>query len=46
MNDEDIERVLLKLKSGEYDGVDIMYAWVALEELLVLREQLRSTPST
>ena len=46
MNDEDIERVILKLKNGEYDGVDIMYAWIALEELLALREQLRSIPST
>jgi hypothetical protein len=27
-----------KLKSGEYDGADLMYAWIALDELIELRE--------
>lgn len=27
-----------KLKTGEYDGVDIMQAWLAIDELMALRE--------
>ena len=26
------------LKSGEYDGVDIMKAWLAIDELIELRD--------
>lgn len=28
-----------RLKSGEYDGVDIMLAWMAIDELIELRVQ-------
>ena len=29
----DLNGLIAKLKSGEYDGSDIMSAWIALEEL-------------
>lgn len=37
MNNEELELLYLKLKSGDYDGVDIMKAWIAIEELIKLR---------
>lgn len=36
-NDKDLSHLRLKLKSGEYDGTDLMHAWIAIEELLQLR---------
>lgn len=39
-----LEHIILKLKSGEYDGTDIMHAWIYLEELFEVREQLWSNP--
>lgn len=29
-----------KLKTGEYDGKDIMDAWIALDELILLRQKI------
>jgi len=33
-----IEDLILRLKSGEYDGVDIMKAWLMLGEMASLQE--------
>ena len=34
---EDLSVLRSNLKSGEYDGVDIMKAWLAIDELIELR---------
>lgn len=31
-----------RLKTGEYDGVDIMKAWIAIEELMHLKESYQA----
>jgi hypothetical protein len=36
-DDVDLNYLKLKLKSGEYDGADLMHAWIAIEELAQLR---------
>jgi hypothetical protein len=33
-NKEDLKLLRAKLKSGEYDGSDIMQAWIAVDELM------------
>ena len=33
----DLLTVRIRLKIGEYDGTDIMQAWLAIDELLELR---------
>ena len=38
MTNEELGFLRTKLKSGEYDGVDIMQAWIAIDELIELRE--------
>ena len=35
---KDLEVLIMRLKSGEYDGAHIMKAWVSIEELIELRE--------
>ena len=35
---EELKVLIMRLKSGEYDGVHIMQAWVAIDELIELRE--------
>lgn len=35
---DDLEFLRNKLKSGEYDGADIMQAWIAIEELIELHD--------
>ncbi len=40
MTNEELELLRIKLKTGEYSGVDIMSAWVALDELKRLRAAL------
>ena len=35
---EDLSVLRSNLKSGEYDGVDIMKAWLAIDELIELRD--------
>lgn len=35
----------VRLKSGEYDGADIMQAWVAIDELIEVRKELDSIPT-
>ena len=37
MNCNDLLGVRARLQSGEYDGVDIMRAWLAIDELIDLR---------
>ena len=38
MDDSELEHLRVKLKSGEYDGVDIMRAWLALDEARSMRK--------
>ncbi len=33
---EDLLELKTRLKSGEYDGVDIMHAWIAIDELITV----------
>lgn len=37
MNTEELKILRMHLKQGNYDGVDIMHAWIAVDELLDLR---------
>lgn len=37
MTTEELAFLRTKLKSGDYDGVDIMHAWMAIDELRQLR---------
>jgi len=37
LDDEELAFLRTKLKNGEYDGVDIMHAWLAIDELRELR---------
>ena len=44
MNIEKLKETRTNLKNGEYDGVDIMQAWLAIDRLIIeLKKQL--TPS-
>ena len=38
MKKEDLEYLCNKLRSGEYDGKDIMRSWIAIEELMKDRQ--------
>jgi hypothetical protein len=38
MDSDGLKLVRMNLKSGEYDGTDIMAAWLAIDELIQLRE--------
>ena len=38
MKAEDLKLLRIKLKQGDYDGADIMQAWIAIDELIELRE--------
>ncbi len=40
MQSDDLNLLRLKLKSGEYDGADVMRAWIAIEELVRARRVL------
>jgi hypothetical protein len=35
-----LELVRMNLKCGDYDGVDIMRAWIAIDDLLKQRKQV------
>jgi hypothetical protein len=35
--DDELKYLKMQLKQGEYDGLDIMQAWLAIDELLELR---------
>ena len=37
MNKDELIDLQQRLKSGEYDGADIMSAWIAIDELMVTR---------
>ena len=37
MDNSELQFLRTKLKIGEYDGADIMNAWLAIDELLNLR---------
>ena len=34
------EALIVRLKSGEYDGSDIMHAWIAVEDLIIARDRI------
>ena len=36
----ELGELVVKLRCGEYDGVDIMNAWIAIEELVSRREAM------
>ena len=38
MTNDELMHLRRRLKSGEYSGVDIMGAWLALDELVVARK--------
>ena len=38
METEDLQLLSEKLKQGDYDGTDIMKAWIAVDELIELRQ--------
>jgi hypothetical protein len=38
MSNEELQTLRRCLKSGEYDGVHIMQAWLVIDELIELRE--------
>lgn len=40
MDTIELKYLVTKLKTGEYDGSDIMHAWIAIEELIAIRETL------
>lgn len=40
MDDAQLAFLRTKLKNGEYDGVDIMHAWLAIDELRQVRAEL------
>lgn len=42
MDDDGLAFLRTKLKIGEYDGADIMHAWIALDELMRLRREVES----
>ena len=37
LDDEELAGLRIRLKSSEYDGVDVMHAWIAVDELRELR---------
>jgi len=40
MKTEELKVLRMRLKSGEYDGTDIMQAWTAIDELIELRKKV------
>lgn len=38
LNNDELKQLRRALKIGEYDGVDLMHAWLAIDELIELRE--------
>jgi len=38
MENDELKLLKMKLKQGDYNGVDIMQAWLAIDELIELRE--------
>lgn len=37
MDTDELKNLMVRLKQGEYDGMDIMHAWIAIDELVELR---------
>jgi len=40
LDDEQLRALRVRLKSGEYDGVDLMKAWIAIDELIEARGEI------
>jgi len=40
MKRDDLEELVCLLKCGEYDGTNIMQAWIAIEELVRQKDEL------
>jgi len=41
MTNDELKVLKMRLKSGEYDGVHIMQAWIAIDELINCRDSLK-----
>ncbi|NOY72183.1 MAG: hypothetical protein GXP14_07365 [Gammaproteobacteria bacterium] len=41
MTNDELKDLRVRLKSGEYDGVHIMQAWIAIDELVKKRIELK-----
>jgi hypothetical protein len=37
--DDELKGLVARLKGGEYDGVDIMMAWITIRQYISLRER-------
>lgn len=46
MRTEELKVLRMRLKSGEYDGEHIMQAWIAIDELIKLRERVEGLEAT
>lgn len=44
MTDDELKALRSRLKSGEYDGTDIMSAWLALDDLIAERKRSPALP--
>ncbi len=42
MKDEELKVLRTKLKQGEYDGADIMKAWIAIDRLIKVQTTLKN----
>lgn len=40
LDSDELNHLRIKLKNGEYDGVDLMHAWLAIDELIDARKTL------
>jgi len=41
---KELQVLRMRLKSGEYDGVHIMHAWLAIDELIELKKCIAAKP--
>lgn len=42
---DDLESLRVRLKSGEYDGTDVMQAWLAVDALIAAKSALKEIAS-
>lgn len=46
MTIEELEELSIKLKTGEYDGTDIMKAWIAIDKLIIVKQYINTMLDT
>lgn len=39
LDNDELRHLIVMLKSGEYSGSDLMRAWIAIDELIEIRER-------